>query len=176
MLRMQVRNVISLGVLLLVLSWQAVSVSQVRAEGGEGPQTRLIGFGSPDWARPENLPSPPSTALGFPSQATDLDVLPGFQNPPAGYGEVPFWWWTGDPLDKDRLLWQIEELHRQGVAGMQINYAHQDTPGWPTYSAEPEIFSDAWWQIWQWTVGECRKRNMGRDPKRDRSRLGTQLA
>jgi hypothetical protein len=67
--------------------------------------------------------------LGFPSQATDLNVLPGFRNPPAGYGEVPFWWWTGDPLDKDRLLWQIEELHRQGVAGMQINYAHQDTPG-----------------------------------------------
>ncbi len=74
---------------------------------------------------------------------------------------MPFWWWTGDPLDKDRLLWQIEQLHRQGVAGMQINYAHQDTPGWPTYPAEPEIFSGAWWEMWQWTVAECRKRNMG---------------
>jgi len=114
-----------------------------------------------DWSRPENLPSPPSGAPGFPSRAADLDVLPGFQNPPAGYGEVPFWWWTGDPLDKDRLLWQIEQLHRQGVTGMQINYAHQDTPGWPTYPAQPEIFSEAWWQIWQWTVGQCRQRNMG---------------
>ncbi len=88
-------------------------------------------------------------------------MLPGFQNPPAGYGEVPFWWWTGDPLDKDRLLWQIEELHKKGIPGMQVNYAHKDTPGWPTYPAEPEIFSEGWWDVWNWIVGECRKRDMG---------------
>ncbi len=34
-------------------------------------------------------------------------------------------------------------------------------PIYPTYPAEPEIFSEAWWQIWQWTVGACRKRNRG---------------
>lgn len=38
--------------------------------------------------------SPPERALGYPSRAADLDVLPGFQNPPPGYGEVPFWWST----------------------------------------------------------------------------------
>jgi hypothetical protein len=116
---------------------------------------------SGDWSHPDNLPAPPSGALGFPSRDSDLDVLPGFQNPPEGYGEVPFWWWTGDPLDKDRLLWQIEELHKKGIPGMQINYAHRDTPGWPTYPAEPEIFSEGWWDVWNWIVGECRKRNMG---------------
>jgi hypothetical protein len=62
--------------------------------------------------------SAPVGALGYPSRAQDLDVLPGFQDPPAGYGEVPFWWWTGDPLDKDRLLWQIEQLHEKGIPGM----------------------------------------------------------
>ncbi|MEN6574982.1 MAG: alpha-L-fucosidase [Phycisphaerales bacterium] len=114
-----------------------------------------------DWSDPGNLSPRPPEALGFPSRSADLDVLPGFIDPPPGYGEVPFWWWTGDPLDKDRLLWQIEELHRKGVTGMQINYAHEDSPGWPTYPVKPEIFSEGWWEIWNWIVGECRKRNMG---------------
>jgi len=114
-----------------------------------------------DFSRPEKLSSPPSSAPGFPSRAADLDVWPGFQSPPAGYGEVPFWWWSGDPLDKDRLLWQIEELHKKGITGLQVNYIHQDTPGWPTYPAEPEIFSDEWWDMWTFAADECRKRNMG---------------
>jgi hypothetical protein len=88
-------------------------------------------------------------------------VLPGFRDPPAGYGEVPFWWWTGDPLDKDRLRWQIEALHEKGIPGMQVNYAHEDTPGWPTYAAEPQIFSDAWWDMWRFVADECSKRGMG---------------
>jgi hypothetical protein len=82
------------GVLLLAASSGIISTPKTWAQDRDG-------------SRPENLPGPPSGAPGFPSRATDLDVLPGFQNPPAGYGEVPFWWWTGDPLDKDRLLWQI---------------------------------------------------------------------
>lgn len=107
------------------------------------------------------LPAAPRGALGFPSRDADLDALPGFQNPPPGYGQVPFWWWTGDPLDKERLRWQIEQLHAQGISGMQVNYAHEDSPGWPTYAAEPEIFSEAWWDVWKYVAGECSKREMG---------------
>ena len=110
---------------------------------------------------PASVPSPPKDAPGFPSRTKTLDVLPGFENPPPGYGQVPFWWWTGDPLNKDRLLWQIAELHRKGVSGMQVNYAHEDTPGWPTYVVEPEIFSDQWWDVWKFVADECAKRDMG---------------
>ncbi len=111
--------------------------------------------------RAAHPPPPPASAPGYPSRAPDLDALPGFRNPPPGYGEVPFWWWTGDPLDRDRLLWQIEELHRLGIAGVQVNYAHEDTPGWPTYASEPAIFSEAWWDIWSFVAAECGKRDMG---------------
>ncbi len=131
------------------------------------PSTRggigIIGSGgaasAPSGMR-KDLPDSPS-APGFPSRAADLDALPGFQNPPPGYGEVPFWWWTGDPLDKRRLRWQIEELHKKGIAGVQVNYAHMDTPGWPTYPPEPEIFSQDWWEMWRFAAEECRKRGMG---------------
>lgn len=112
-----------------------------------------------DPADPARLPAPPADAAGFPSRAPDLDALPGFVNPPPGYGEVPYWWWTGDPLDRQRLLWQLDLLHAKGIAGVQINYAH-DT-GMTTYPVEPPIFSKEWWATWQWLAGECRKRGMG---------------
>ncbi|MFT7033024.1 MAG: hypothetical protein ACJA2S_001525, partial [Cyclobacteriaceae bacterium] len=82
-------------------------------------------------------------------------------NPPHGYGEVPFWWWTGDPLDKDRLLWQIEELHKKGVNGMQVNYSHTKEEGYPTDKDDPKLFSVEWWDVWKFVSDECGKRNMG---------------
>ncbi|MBM3892663.1 MAG: hypothetical protein FJ388_26390, partial [Verrucomicrobia bacterium] len=110
---------------------------------------------------PANTPPPPAHAIGFPSRDANLDALPGFQKPPPGYGQVPFWWWTGDPLDEERLIWQLDELHKKGISGVQVNYAHEDSPGWPTYASEPPIFSDAWWRIWGRVADECRKRGMG---------------
>lgn len=77
-----------------------------------------------EYSNPELLAPPVFNAPGYPDRDSNIDALPGFWNPPAGYGEVPFWWWSGDPLDKDRLLWQIEELHKKGITGMQINYIH----------------------------------------------------
>ena len=114
-----------------------------------------------EYSNPDLLPAHGLNAPGFPDRNEDLDVLPGFKNPPPGYGEVPFWWWSGDPLNKERLLWQIEELHKKGITGMQINYIHKDSPGWPTYPAEPEIFSDEWWKMWEFASEEAGKRSMG---------------
>ncbi len=93
-------------------------------------------------ADPALLPDPPADAVAYPSRAPDLDAAEFFVNPPQGYGEVPFWWWTGDPLDEKRLEWQIEKLHENGVSGMQVNYAHRDTTNWPTFPNSPEIFTD----------------------------------
>ncbi len=108
---------------------------------------------------PARLAPPPADAAGFPSSNAGLDAREGFSTPPPGYGEVPFWWWTGDPLDKERLLWQLDKLHAAGIPGVQINYAHD--PGMLTYPVEPPIFSEPWWDIWRWMTEECRKRGMG---------------
>jgi hypothetical protein len=117
--------------------------------------------GDPGLGDPVNVVEPPPGAAGYPSRDANLNALPGFQNPPPGYGEVPFWWWTGDPLDVDRLIWQLEQLHQKGVSGVQVNYAHEDSPGWSTYAVEPPIFSEAWWRVWGRIADECRKRGMG---------------
>lgn len=105
--------------------------------------------------------APPAHTSGYPSRSPSLDALPGFQNPPPGYGEVPFWWWTGDPLDRERLIWQIDQLHAKGISGVQVNYAHEDSAGWPTYPAQPEIFSEEWWKEWNAVAGACAERGMG---------------
>jgi len=114
---------------------------------------------SPQFCDPALLSPAPPQSPGFPDAEAPADLESGFRNPPAGYGEVPFWWWTGDPLDKERLLWQIEKLHAMGIPGVQVNYAHDKDMA--TYPAEPPIFSEAWWDIWTWLAGECHKRDMG---------------
>lgn len=132
------------------------SASQVMNEISRKDLLKSIEYSNPSLISPSGVKAP-----GFPDRSPGLDVLPGFKNPPSGYGEVPFWWWSGDPLDKDRLLWQIDELHKKGIIGMQINYIHKDSPGWPTYPAEPEIFTDKWWEMWKYVVDEAEKRSMG---------------
>lgn len=90
----------------------------------------------------------------------------GFANPPAGYGEVPFWWWTGEKLDVERLNWEVDELARKGISGVQVNYAHQDVrndvqPNWLTYPNEPEVLTDEWFDVFQQVAEHCRELNMG---------------
>lgn len=100
-------------------------------------------------------------APGWPVSDSKLDVLPGFKEPPPGYGEVPFWWWSGDTLNSERLTEQLRELHSKGISGVQVNYSHLDTPGWMTDQDEPEIFSDDWWKIYSKVSKECSRLDMG---------------
>ncbi len=113
---------------------------------------------------PANTLPPPSAAVGFANRAPDLDVLPGFQKPPPGFGTVPFFWWVGDPLTKERLGWELEQMVGMGVSGYQINYAHSDRGGRSyglTYPSEPPLFSEDWWALTGWFMQEARKQNAG---------------
>ncbi len=110
---------------------------------------------------PARQAPPPAGAKGFPSRDAGLDALPGFRNPPPGYGEVPFWWWTGDKLDADRMIWQIRQLHAKGISGVQVNYSHFDTPGWLTENDPPDLFTDEWWDVYSRISQECGRLDMG---------------
>ena len=102
--------------------------------------------------------------LGFPQPAevAEKTLRADFKAPPPGYGEVPFWWWSGrEPLDKERMLEQIEELHKAGIAGVQVNYAHYRTGVRPTQDSTPRLFTDEWWDYFSFAAQECGKRGMG---------------
>ncbi|MBR4750927.1 MAG: hypothetical protein IK077_04135 [Thermoguttaceae bacterium] len=100
------------------------------------------------------------------SQDAQIGLRDGFNNPPEGYGEVPFWWWTGEKLDVERLNWQLDELKKNGISGVQVNYAHQDVrndvqPNWLTYPNEPEVLTDEWFDVFEKVAEHCRELNMG---------------
>lgn len=108
-------------------------------------------------SRNEKLPP------GYPDRSADLDVLPGFINPPKGYGEVPFFWWQGDTITKERLLWQLDQISGKGISSLQINYSHRDYGGLSyglSNPSKPALFTDAWWDLFRWFADEAGKRGM----------------
>jgi len=122
---------------------------------------RFSAGGDPAFSDPARQEAVPRGAPGYPSRDAGLDALTGFRDPPPGYGEVPFWWWTGDRLDVDRLVAQVRELHKKGISGVQVNYSHYDTPGWLTEQDPPYIFTDEWWEVYSRVSEECGKLGMG---------------
>ncbi|MCX6906012.1 MAG: glycosyl hydrolase, partial [Verrucomicrobia bacterium] len=113
---------------------------------------------------PANTTPPPAGAIGFANRAPDFDAKPGFQKPPPGFGVVPFFWWLGDPLTKERLGWILDQMAGTGIAGYQINYAHSDQGGRSyglTMPSEPPLFSEEWWKLAGWFMQEARKQGAG---------------
>jgi hypothetical protein len=86
------------------------------------------------------------------------DVASAFAHPPAEYGPVPFYWWVGEPLTRERLSWQLDQLRAKGVLNSVISYNHG--PDGATDKGEPPLFSPQWWDLFRWVVAECRKRGM----------------
>ena len=113
---------------------------------------------------PANTAPPPAWAIGFANRSTGLDARPGFQKPPPGFGTVPFFWWLGDPLTKERLGWELGQMAGMGVSGYQINYAHSDKGGRSyglTFPSEPSLFSEDWWKLTGWFMQEAKKQGAG---------------
>ena len=61
---------------------------------------------------------------GWPGHDDISDLKECFANPPKGYGNVPFYWWTGDSLDIDRLTEQLEILSDASTDGLCVSYNH----------------------------------------------------
>ena len=115
------------------------------------------------FADPAHTPPPPSWAVGQANRNATYDVSPDFVNPPKGFGNVPFYWWLGDKLTKERLSWQMDQLKDHSTSSLQINYAHDDKGGkaWGfTFPSDPALFSDEWWSLTQWFLKESKKRGM----------------
>ena len=105
----------------------------------------------------------PKLPLGYSDRSPGLDVLPGFIHPPKGYGDVPFYWWQGDTITRERLTWQLDQLSNKGISSLQINYSHKDSGGisygWSNPS-QPALFTPEWWKLFKWFATEAQKRGM----------------
>ena len=112
---------------------------------------------------PANVRPAPPWAVGQANRSPDLDALPGFAKPPAGFGLVPFYWWLGDPLTQERLSWQLDQLTDMGISGLQINYAHTNKGGlsWGlTIPSDPKLFTQDWWNLVGWFMKQAKSRGI----------------
>ncbi|MEI6646775.1 MAG: glycosyl hydrolase [bacterium] len=88
----------------------------------------------------------------------ESDLLSLFRSPPVVFGPVPFYWWAGEKLDQERMVWQLDQLCAKGVKQTVVSYPHRADG--PTDVGEPALFSPAWWHFFRWFLRACRERDM----------------
>ncbi|MCO6003827.1 hypothetical protein NE236_02435 [Actinoallomurus purpureus] len=67
--------------------------------------------------------------------------------PPAGFSPAAIWWWSGEPLDRARLRWQLERFVAGGVRNLIILNLAPSGPMFGSDADEPAFFSEAWWEL-----------------------------
>lgn len=126
------------------------------------------------YALPENLVAlPTKQPKSFPGVASDSQFRDEFKKPPKGYGNVPFYWWSGDKLTKEKLRHQLDILKDSPLDGFAVSYIHTHPRADKEFNAggfgffgrteagSPEIFSKEWLDIWKWFAAECAKEDIG---------------
>jgi len=101
--------------------------------------------------------------IGIPDRSPNMDAWKGFVSPPRGYGGVPFFWWEGDTLTRDKLTWQLDQMATHHVSSLQINYNHTDKGGLLyglSAPSKPALFTEKWWDLFGWFMSEAKKRGM----------------
>ena len=81
-----------------------------------------------------------------------------FLNPPATHSPVPFYWWAGERLERERIAWQLDQLREKGVRQTVISYPHEASGG--NSPGDPSLFSPEWWELLRWFLAACRERGM----------------
>ncbi|MGL4852375.1 MAG: glycosyl hydrolase [Phocaeicola sp.] len=122
------------------------------------------------YAMPEELsPLPDGKLKGYPQRITSTTFVQEFKQPPKGYGNVPFYWWNGDSLTKEKLRYELDILKDSPLDGFSVSYVHthpqadkqSEYKGTGLFGAtepgKPAIFSDGWFEIWKWFSAECAK-------------------
>ena len=85
-------------------------------------------------------------------------LLELFRTPPATHRPVPFYWWAGGRLERDRLAWQLDQLRDGGVRQVVVSYPHH--PDGTSDAGDPAVFTAEWWDLFRWFLGACRARGM----------------
>ena len=110
---------------------------------------------------------------GYPSREGNIDIRKGFVNPPPGYGNVPFYWWSGDSLDINRLQEQLDLLSDASTSGLCVSYHHTHADVEVELNAQghgfcgrvqggaPRVLSEEWFKVWNDFSKRCARKGIG---------------
>lgn len=76
-----------------------------------------------------------------------MNVFDAFREPPRAFSPAAIWWWSGEPLRRDRLRWQLERLVAGGVHNLVILNLAPSGPMFGSRADDPPFLSDAWWEL-----------------------------
>ena len=107
---------------------------------------------APAFAGVNSQPDPPPPEPGV------CPLLEGFRQPPPDFGPVPFYWWSGEALNRDRIAWQLDRLKEKGIHQVVLSYPHG--PEGATDLGTPPLFSTEWWELFRWFLSQCSLRDM----------------
>lgn len=80
-----------------------------------------------------------------------------FSMPIPAYSPVPIWWWSGDPVEKERISEQLERLAQGGIYHAIILNLAPSGPLYGSAADEPPFLSEQWWDIFGHAVNEARR-------------------
>jgi hypothetical protein len=80
-----------------------------------------------------------------------------FATPPNEYRPVDCWWWEAGRLTKERLRWQLEEMHAKGVGG---TWLYPRFGASQPLSSEPGFWTDGWWDFVRFALDEHQRLGM----------------
>lgn len=77
-----------------------------------------------------------------------MSDLPNELAPPDhAFSPAPIWWWSGEPLEINRLRWQMDQLRGMGVWQVVILNLAPSGPLYGSDADDPAFLSEAWWAI-----------------------------
>ena len=93
-----------------------------------------------------------------PDILTRAEMLSLFKEPPRDFAPIPFHFWNGERLTRERLSWQLEQLSAQGIGGTIVSYIHR--PDDSLDPGDPVMFSEEWWDLFAWFLQKSKSLGM----------------
>jgi hypothetical protein len=75
------------------------------------------------------------------------DLLARFTDPAPQYGPLPIWWWSGAPVTRERLRWQLEKLVAGGIRQAVVLCLAPTGPMFGSVADDPPFLSPAWLEL-----------------------------
>ncbi|NUR91557.1 MAG: hypothetical protein HOY71_46425, partial [Nonomuraea sp.] len=76
-----------------------------------------------------------------------MSVLGLLREPPRSHSPAAIWWWSGEPLRRDRLRWQLERLVAGGVHHLGVLNLAPSGPLFGSDADDPPFQSQEWWDL-----------------------------
>lgn len=92
----------------------------------------------------------PASAEWLRTVASPTELRHAMAAEPAGrYRPIPLWWWSGETLDEERLVWQLEQLAAMGCGGVCITGLALHGPAAGIAADDPPAYGEAWLKLFR---------------------------